>query len=53
MLQFFTFGVLGLLLIIGMGLFIAIFTLVIEIVARIWPNYIIPWLNKHFGESDW
>lgn len=24
----------------------------IEIIIRVWSNYIIPWLDKHFGESD-
>ena len=27
--------------------------LAIAIIIRVWPNYITPWLDKHFGESDW
>ena len=52
MLQLFMCGVLVLLLIVGIVLFAAVIILTIEIVIRIWPNYITPWLDEHFGESD-
>ena len=53
MLQFVMLGLFELLLIVGLGLFIAIIALAISIISRVWPNYITPWLDKHFGESDW
>ena len=35
------------------ALFGGLITLGIAIITRVWPNYITPWLDKHFGESDW
>jgi hypothetical protein len=35
------------------ALFVGLIALAIAIITRVWPNYIIPWLDKHFGESDW
>lgn len=35
------------------ALFGGLIVLVIAIIIRVWPNYITPWLDKHFGESDW
>lgn len=50
LLLFFGFAILVLL---AMALFVGFIALVIAIVVRVWPNYITPWLDKHFGESDW
>ena len=33
------------------ALFIGLIALAIAIMIRVWPNYITPWLDKHFGES--
>ena len=33
------------------ALFIGLIALAIAFMARVWPNYIIPWLDRHFGES--
>lgn len=35
------------------ALFGGLIALAIAIITRVWPNYITPWLDKHFGESDW
>ena len=35
------------------ALFGGLIALAIAIIARVWPNYITPWLDKHFGESNW
>lgn len=35
------------------ALFGGLIVLATEIITRVWPNYIVPWLDKHFGESDW
>ena len=49
LLLFFGFAILVLL---AMALFAGLIALAIEIITRVWPNYITPWLDKHFGESD-
>ena len=36
-----------------LALFGGLIALAIAIITRVWPNYITPWLDKHFGESDW
>ena len=41
------------LLVLVMALFVGLIALAIAIITRVWPNYITPWLDKHFGESDW
>ena len=41
------------LLVLLMALFGGLIALAIAIITRVWPNYITPWLDKHFGESDW
>lgn len=33
------------------ALFIGLIALGVAIMTRVWPNYITPWLDKHFGES--
>lgn len=33
------------------ALFIGLIALAVAIMTRVWPNYITPWLDKHFGES--
>lgn len=50
LLLFFGFAILVLL---AMALFAGLIALTIAIITRVWPNYITPWLDKHFGESDW
>ena len=35
------------------AIFGGLIALGIAIITRVWPNYITPWLDKHFGESDW
>lgn len=37
----------------AMILVAAMFIVTIEIAIRVWPNYIVPWLDKHFGEEDY
>lgn len=44
------FGVMILQLFIA-ALFIGLIALAVAIMTRVWPNYITPWLDKHFGES--
>lgn len=47
------FGILAALVVVFSGVLIA---LIIAIIIRVWPNYIAPWLDKHFGEfeeGDW
>lgn len=39
--------------ILVMALFVGLIALAIAIITRVWPNCITPWLDKHFGESDW
>ena len=34
-----------------MALFGGLIALAIAIMTRVWPNYITPWLDRHFGES--
>lgn len=41
------------LFILVLALFAGLIILAIAIVIRVWPNYVTPWLDKHFGESDW
>ena len=50
LLLFFGFAILVLL---AIALFAGLIALAIAIITRVWPNYITPWLDKHFGESDW
>lgn len=53
MIHFFLFCGFMILLALVMALFGGLIALTIAIITRVWPNYIIPWLDKHFGESDW
>ena len=53
MLNFFLFCLVALLFIGFCALCIGIAALVVAIVIRVWPNYITPWLDRHFGETDW
>lgn len=34
-------------------LVVAMVMFTIEIAIRVWPNYIVPWLDKHFGEENY
>jgi len=34
-------------------LFAAFMVIIGQVAARVWPNYITPWLDKHFGKSGW
>ena len=43
-------GVMILLLFVT-ALFGGLIALGVAIITRVWPNYITPWLDKHFGES--
>ena len=38
---------------LALGFFVGLVIVAIEIVSRLWPHYVIPWLDEHFGESDW
>lgn len=40
-------------IVLGLGLIVGLVIVAIEIISRLWPNYVVPWLDKHFGESDW
>ena len=40
-------------IVLAMALLVGLIALVFAIVFRVWPNYVTPWLDKHFGESDW
>ena len=53
MLQLVAFFLFLLLCAILLGLLAGIFVFMFAIITRVWPNYITPWLDKHFGESDW
>ena len=55
MIQLLLFFGLMILIVLGIALFGGLIALAIAIMARVWPNYITPWLDKHFGESgaDW
>lgn len=52
MIQLLLFYGFMILLALAMALFAGLIALIIAIVVRVWPNYITPWLDKHFGESD-
>ena len=52
MIQFLLFCGFSILVLLVLALFAGLIALVIAIVVRVWPNYITPWLDKHFGESD-
>ena len=41
------------LIVLAIALFGGLIALGIAIITRVWPNYITPWLDRHFGESDW
>ena len=43
-------GVMILLLFVT-ALFGGLIALGVAIMTRVWPNYITPWLDRHFGES--
>lgn len=47
------FLLLMLAIILGLGLIVGLVIVAIEIISRLWPNYVVPWLDKHFGESGW
>ena len=53
MIQLLVFCGIMILLVLILALFGGLIALAIAIITRIWPNYITPWLDKHFGESDW
>lgn len=53
MIQLLLFCGVMILLVLVMALFVGLIALAIAIITRVWPNYITPWLDKHFGESDW
>lgn len=53
MIQLLLFFVFMILVTLLMALFVGLIALAIAIISRVWPNHIAPWLNKHFGESDW
>jgi len=53
MIQLLLFFDLMILIALLIALFGGLITLTIAIITRVWPNYITPWLDKHFGESDW
>jgi len=36
-----------------LGFIIGLIIIVIETISRLWPNYIEPWFDKHFGPRDW
>ena len=38
---------------LALGFFVGLVIVAIEIVSRLWPHYVVPWLDEHFGESDW
>lgn len=40
-------------IVLVLGFIVGLVIVTIEIVSRLWPNYVTPWLDKHFGESDW
>lgn len=53
MIQLLLFFVFITIVILLMALFVGLIALATAIITRVWPNYITPWLDKHFGESDW
>ena len=53
MIQLLLFCGVMILLVLVMALFVGLIALAIAIITRVWPNYITPWLDKQFGESDW
>ena len=53
MIQLLLFFGLMILIALLIALFGGLIALVIAIITRVWPNYITPWLDKYFGESDW
>ena len=53
MIQLLLFCDVMILLVLVMALFVGLIALAIAIITRVWTNYITPWLDKHFGESDW
>ena len=53
MIQLLLFCGVMILLVLVLALFVGLIALAIAIITRVWPNYITPWLDKHFGESDW
>lgn len=53
MIQLLLFCSFMILLALVMALFGGLIALAIAIITRVWPNYIAPRLDKHFGESDW
>lgn len=50
MLAFYGFIILSALVVALLG---GLSALAVAIITRVWPNYIAPWLDKHFGESNW
>lgn len=53
MIQLLLFCGFSILVLLVLALSAGLITLAIAIIIRVWPNYITPWLDKHFGESDW
>ena len=52
MIQLLLFFGLMILIVLGIALFGGLIALAIAIITRVWPNYITPWLDRHFGESE-
>lgn len=52
MIQLLLFFGLMILIALIIALFGGLIALAIAIITRVWPNYITPWLDKHFGEPD-
>ena len=52
MIQLFLFCGFMILLTLVMAFFGGLIALAIAIITRVWPNYITPWLDRHFGESE-
>ena len=52
MIQLLLFCGFMILLALVMVLFGGLIALAIAIITRVWPNYITPWLDRHFGESE-
>ena len=52
MIQLLLFCGFMILLTLVMAFFGGLIALAIAIITRVWPNYITPWLDRHFGESE-
>lgn len=43
------FLLLMLVIILGLGLIVGLVTVAIEIISRLWLNYVVPWLDDKIG----